>query len=242
MQLHAVVAIHKDAKSRANKEGSALKNLLPKTALFQGFTRAYRPKEDGGEDIPSEAQKVTLTWKEVVRRIVRLETDNLDFEATLGIGNTGARADIIVDGCVIIYSAPTSLLLFLDKELAELRAFIELIPVLDPSKEWAEDPSTGLSRTPATMTIRTKKTEKVVVAIPPTEHQKGEWTKLTEDETVGYWDTVNFSGAIPAPKKEEILDRLEKLSRAVGDARTRANSTEVTKSTIAESIFGYLFE
>ncbi len=42
-----------------------------------------------------------------------------------------------------------------------------------------------------------------------------------EDVAVGFWRTVKFSGALPAKRVGELLERVEKLQQAVKFARER---------------------
>ena len=62
-----------------------------------------------------------------------------------------------------------------------------------------------------------------------------------EDVVVGYWKTVKFSGALPATRIKELLDRVDKLQQAVKYAREEANNTEVTDQHVGDTVFGYLF-
>ena len=58
---------------------------------------------------------------------------------------------------------------------------------------------------------------------------------------IGYWTTVKFSGALPARRVNELLDRVEKLQQAVKFAPEEANGTEVTDRRVGDAVFGYLF-
>jgi hypothetical protein len=58
---------------------------------------------------------------------------------------------------------------------------------------------------------------------------------------VGYWRTVKFSGALPARRVEELLDRVQKLQAAVKFAREEANSTTAIEQTVGEKVFQFLF-
>ena len=62
-----------------------------------------------------------------------------------------------------------------------------------------------------------------------------------EDIIVGYWKTVKFSGALPASRVKELLDRVDKLQQSVKYAREEANSIEAPDKRVGESVFGYLF-
>jgi hypothetical protein len=62
-----------------------------------------------------------------------------------------------------------------------------------------------------------------------------------EDIVVGYWKTVKFSGALPASRIQDMLDRVEKLQQAVKFAREEANNAEVEEMKAGEVLFGYIF-
>ena len=68
------------------------------------------------------------------------------------------------------------------------------------------------------------------------------WTlsRRSEDVVVGVWVTVKQSGAMPAARKSELLERIERLSSAVKFARETANGVEVTKREVGERLFTYL--
>jgi hypothetical protein len=59
--------------------------------------------------------------------------------------------------------------------------------------------------------------------------------------TVGYWRTVKFSGALPAKRVSELLDRVERLQQAVKYAREEANNTEAVDQKAGEKVFQFLF-
>jgi hypothetical protein len=60
--------------------------------------------------------------------------------------------------------------------------------------------------------------------------------------TIGYWTTVKFSGALPARRVNQLLERVEKVQQAVKFARKEANGTEVEDQRIGDAVFGFLFE
>jgi hypothetical protein len=61
-----------------------------------------------------------------------------------------------------------------------------------------------------------------------------------EDVTVGFWRTIKFSGAMPAKRVNELLERVEKLQAAVKFAREEANGIEASEQKIGEKFFEYL--
>jgi tetrahydromethanopterin S-methyltransferase subunit G len=52
---------------------------------------------------------------------------------------------------------------------------------------------------------------------------------------------VKFSGALPAKRVNELLERVEKLQQAVKFAREEANNQEADEQKIGRSVLNYLF-
>jgi len=59
--------------------------------------------------------------------------------------------------------------------------------------------------------------------------------------TAGTWTTVKFSGAIPAARKNAMLDRVRALQDAVKSAREIANGLEVEKKKVGAKILKFIF-
>jgi thioredoxin-like negative regulator of GroEL len=53
--------------------------------------------------------------------------------------------------------------------------------------------------------------------------------------------TVKFSGAVPRSRVRELVERVEKLQKAVKMAREEANSVPAEKVQTSDKVFGYLF-
>jgi hypothetical protein len=64
---------------------------------------------------------------------------------------------------------------------------------------------------------------------------------VTEDVIDGYWDKVRFSGAVPASRKDELLERCQALIEAVQRAREAANQIDVQDAPIGQAVFDHLF-
>jgi hypothetical protein len=58
---------------------------------------------------------------------------------------------------------------------------------------------------------------------------------------VGWWDTVKHSGALPLPRKNQLMERVDRLTRAIKVARESANDTMIAEKKVGEAFFGYLF-
>lgn len=161
--------------------------------------------------------------------------------ATKDWANCTARADVKVEGRVLVADVPVAYLLFLEKQLGEINTLVRKLPVLDASEAWAQDPSTDDWKTEAVRTVRTKKVPRNHVKAEATDKHPAQVDVYYEDIPVGYWTTVKFSGALPARRVNEILDRVEKLQQAVKYAREEANSADVVDQRVGDAVFGYLF-
>ncbi|CAO0825095.1 putative protein OS=Streptomyces microflavus OX=1919 GN=Smic_16870 PE=4 SV=1 [Streptomyces microflavus] len=89
--------------------------------------------------------------------------------------------------------------------------------------------------------LRTKKVPRNQLKAEATEKRPAQVKVSYEDIPIGYWTTVKFSGALPARRVNELLDRIEKLQQAVKFAREEANGADVTDQRVGDAVFGYLF-
>lgn len=241
-KLNQIVAIEKGVKSRVYSAVTELHKESQKAEPYTGLSKTYRKRDEEGEDMPAETKRVRQVAAEVLRQVATLDTELWDVEATREWANTRARADVVVDGRVLVKEAPVTYLLFLEKQVNDLRTFLDKMPTLEDTEEWAEDPNTGLFRTGRVTTHRTKKTPKVIVKYEATKEHPAQTELVHEDLVVGYWDTVKSSGALPAPRKAKLLERVDKLARAVKVAREQANDLDCDRIEVGQTVFGWLLE
>jgi hypothetical protein len=74
-----------------------------------------------------------------------------------------------------------------------------------------------------------------------TEKHQAQVEVYHEDVVVGYWKTVKYSGAVPRSRVRELVERVEKLQKAVKMSREEANSVSAEKVQTSDKVFGYLF-
>jgi len=239
-KLNQIVAVEKGIKQRVYSEFSALHKKVQKEDLFTGVSKTYRKLNEEDEDYPAQRKKVKETVVDVLDQTASLLTELYDVTASKDYSNCVAHADVVVDGQVIIDKAPTPFLLFMEKQLSDLKTHLAKLPTLDDAEDWTEDPSTRLYKTQPSSTHRTKKIEKPIVLYDATDHHPAQTQLLSEDRVVGYWDTISFSGALPQADKAEYLKRMDKLIHAVKFAREEANSTEAIQKKVGEKVFKYL--
>lgn len=240
-RLNQIIAVEKGVKSRSFQELTEAHHLLQRTAQLSGISRVYRPRDEEGEQLPPESTRVQVKAQDIIRRTVEILTELFDVTATKDWTNCNARADVVVDGQVLLGQVPVSYLLFLEKQLVDLHTFIKKLPVLDPSETWTFDASADAYATDPAQTIRTKKIPRNHVKAEATEHHPAQVEVYYEDVTVGYWRTIKFSGALPARRVNELLERVERLQQAVKFAREEANNIEVEEQKVGAKLFQYLF-
>lgn len=240
-RLNQIIAIEKGVKSRALQELTELHQQLLKPALLAGITRTYRPKDEEGEPLPPESTKVQMRAEEAARKATEVLVELFDVTATREWANTAAKADIVVDGNKLLEQVPVTYLLFLEKQLVDLHTFIKKLPTLDSADTWQFDAGADCWATEPVQTVRTKKIPRNHVKAEATEKHPAQVEVYHEDVVVGHWKTVKFSGALPAKRANELLERVEKLQRAVKFAREEANGTKVDEQKLGRKVLAYLF-
>lgn len=240
-KLNQIIAIEKGIKSKSVQQLAESQKNLQKASVFSGISRTYRPKDEDGEQLPPESNKVQVKADEIIRETTEILTKLFDITATKDWTNCHARADVVVDGQTLLTQVPVSYLLFLEKQLTDLQAFLKKLPTLDPSETWNFDPNSDCWATEPIQTLKTFKMPRNHVKAEATEHHPAQVEVYYEDVTIGYWRTVKFSGALPQARIHELMNRLENLQQAVKFAREEANNTEAEEQRVGAKIFQYLF-
>jgi hypothetical protein len=240
-RLNQIIAVEKGVKSRSFQELTEAHHQLQKTTALAGIARTYRPKDEEGEQLPAESTRVQVKADEIIRRTAEILTELFDVTATKDWANVRARADVVVDGQTLLTAVPVTYLLFLEKQLVDLHTFVKKLPVLDAGETWAFDTSADSYATEPVQTTRTKKIPRNHVKAEATDKHPAQVEVYYEDVVVGYWRTVKFSGALPASRIHDLLERIEKLQQAVKYAREEANNVEVEDQRVGAKLFGYIF-
>jgi hypothetical protein len=241
-KLNQIIAIEKGIKSRVNGTITEAYHAAQKPSLFEGLSKTYAKKNEDGEDYPPESSRVQKNANELVRSTANSLSELFDATATKDFANCSARADVEVDGKVLLKDAPATYLLFLEKQLTDFRTFLGSLPVLDPSFQWDFDENASLYKTPSITTARPKKVHKAIVLYPATEKHPAQTQLIQEDVIVGHWKQVRMSGAIQPQQKAKLLKRVEKLQKAVKFAREEANSSDAPQVDVGEAVFGWILE
>src|SRR5512144_2672811 len=128
-RLISVVMLQRTIKERTSRLISEAYKNAQKPALFTGISREYTPLAEDGQPLPAEHLNVQLVANGLLSAVADDFSKYWDATASRDVGNQIARADVKVRGQVILEQVPTSTLLFLEKQLVDLRTFITALPV-----------------------------------------------------------------------------------------------------------------
>lgn len=241
-RLHEIVALANGKKAEMTSAVTEAHKQAQKGDLFDGIQRTYRPlDEEKGEKLPPENKNPQADLRELVNDAAVLWANLFDLVATVDSGNSLASADIVVDGKTLAKNVTVPTLLFLKKQLTDVKTFITKLPYPDPAEQWTFDENRNMLATEPVETHRSKKVPKVIVKYPATTEHPAQTEMLQEDVLVGYWKTIKFTSRIPSSRRVAMLAQVDKLLDAVKVAREQANMTEVKRMTIGRELLSTIF-
>lgn len=238
-KLCQIVALSSGKKSASESKMKTAYQTFQKKHLFDGLERNYRPRVEDGEILPSESTKINAKVKSTIESVKTAWTNMFDVVLTQDTGNQVAKANVVVDGEVILENVPITTLIFLEKQLVDIMTMISEIPTVSTTETWDKNEDIFISK--IITTNRTKKVQKPIVLYHATDKHPAQTQLISEDETVGYWDTKKISGAITETEKNTYLNNAQAIKDAVIKAREQANSIEVVDLNEGHKVFNYIF-
>lgn len=245
-KLCQIIAVSKGTQADTQSVISKLHHTNKKPALFEGQTRTFEPIDEEYQ-LPPESTRVQQRADDQVAAFVESFSELLNVQFTKDVGNTLAKADVVVDGRTILSDAPATFLLALEKELEKVNTFFGELPELDPAENWEFDTNSSLFRAESRKTQKTKKVQKPVTLAEATKEHPAQAELVTEDVLTGFWNTTKLSGAYSTDDKRTILRRISSLRRqsrllvkrrtrprllaSVRRARASSNSCSTTKTS-----------
>lgn len=241
MKLNQIIALVQGKKTRIAKTLTEVHHGWHKDRI-SGISRTYTPKDDDGEIFPPESKIVQVKVLDTLGGIQNELIDYYNIIATQEIGNTQAKADVKVNDKVILKNVPVSVLLFLEKQLTDLRTLASSLPTLPTDKEWEFDTNKNCYVTEPEKTIKTQKRVEPIIKYDATPEHPAQTDLISVDRVIGNWSTIHLSGAMPEEERDKIVEKIENLQDAVKIAREEANSLEVEQEKeLGNSIFSYIF-
>jgi hypothetical protein len=253
--LHQILAvdlgIEADAK-RALAEAIRILAVGGKQDPLTGLSDTYESNDQVRWPAkPAESRRVQFTTAGLLENAVAAMTRLLDVKLTREAGNAEARADIIIDGEVLLADVPVGYLMFLENRISSLiTMLIDHLPVRDPAQEWhgqETDPNLprGVYATEPRVTPTTTKDKLVQTIAEPKVIEghafPGQYAPYDGDVTTGTKTAISYSGQLSVKDVQDLRERAVTMLIAVRYAREQANTLEVTNRKAGAVILGRIF-
>ena len=241
-KLNQIIAIASGKKASCIAAVTEIYKTLQKVDLFNGIKRVYQPLDEEGEKLPPETKIIQQKVVNVLAEASNMFADMFDVIAIQEYANCKARADIKVGETVIAQNVPVTYLMFLEKQLDNIKSLISKVPVLSTDVNWTRSESDGTIYVADTIvTTRTKKLPKAFVKVPATDKFPAQVEVFNEDIIVGNWSKTDTSSAISIRERDAMLKKVDSLRDAVKIAREEANSVSVDKVEIGKAVTSFIF-
>lgn len=251
-RLHQIIPVERGVVAESARQLSEVQRILAiggDRDPLTGIVRTYRPRDEGGVQLPDESRKVQITVPELLATVRGTLVRLFDLKFTREFANCSARANVAVAGETLLTDVPAGYLLFLENQLSDLiTKLIDRLPVLDAAEEWnGTDPAlaAGVWASAPRETTRSEQVPRVQVLSPNQvidgKAFEGKFQPYMTQEVVGYWTQVKQSGQLPPRAVQAIRARAVALLEAVKVAREAANSLEIIDREAGNAVLGYVF-
>lgn len=245
-KLHEVLAVEADLEGKYKKVcEETTKTFKDRPTHFLGSVRTQEMFKDDGISYPPEYldmgttvnKKLLYTWKSISPYFKAL----LQKEKT----NQEAKADLVVNGVVLMENLPATFLLGMETRLKHVRNVYDHIPTLPIGIEWKHDPTRGkdvyITANPDEK-LKTERQFKSQILVQPTDHHPAQIEKWEEQVAIGRFVKHTWSGMLSSADKSRNLENIDILIRAFKQARQRANAQEIVKADkdIGEILFNFI--
>ncbi len=239
-KLNQLIAVVGGLKARTEATAKEVYHALQQGARFSGLKKTYLPKDDEGEVYPGETVPVELQAEDLLERAAKAWVEAFDAVLSQDDANCQARADVKVDGQLIVSDVPVTYLLFLEKQLTNVRNVMAALPVLDPVKSWDYSEEAACFLAAPLVRTKTKKVKRYQVVSEATEQHPAQVAADVEDIVEGNWSTIESSGAMTQDRKNALMRNATLLIDAVKVAREEANGMSITQRQVAKELFEFL--
>lgn len=251
-KMHELLAVQEDLKGQATKtRGDLISTFSNKSHLFRKKIVTFHSNQEGVEAKTESQSDIQSTLSKELEWVSGFLTKAMDAGHQIDVGNTQAKADIVVNGkdgkeVLHIKDVPATSLLQLEKHLIQVRDLALAIPTLDPAQGFTLDASSGKNIWKAREVVkeRTKKDKKVLTLAPATDKHPAQVQVYDVDVPVGTVQEQEWSALTTPALKAEVLHRCDMLIQEVKKARSRANSHEldVSGAKIGKQLLDFVFE
>lgn len=244
--LHQLIAVQRGIDDETAKTLGTVKHLLAiggDQDPLTGLSREYAPRDDGGEELPAQARKVQITAAELIGKVSVALTKMFDVKFSREEGNCNARADVKVDGEVLLTDVPVGYLMYLEAQVGQIVELIGQVPTLNPAEDWSDTHPglrDGVWQSAPRKTAVPKRVPQVQELAPATKEHPAQVRPYETEVTVGWWTTTKYSGQMDPKVQQDMRARAVKVQEAVRKAREQANRLETTNRD-SSPLLGYIF-
>lgn len=239
-KLFELLAIEKDLSSKTSESAKEILSRFSNADNFLGisthFAKILEDQPNFQDEVKPLPGNVDASLEEYLENLGLY----LDVAIEKETANTTAFSDVVLDGQVFLEKWSATALLNLESRLEELHKIYSAIPVLPDSETWTYDDTRGCFVSGNRKQIRTVKTQKTVVLYEATKEHPAQVQLVSTDVPAYEVERVLYSGMLTVSDKKKRIERIEKLQRAVKQARQRANTVETEKKEISKKIFEYI--
>lgn len=242
--LAQIVGVEQGVRSSTEAWWRLVRDALHTETMLYGINQVYEP-EPGNLPASPKILRVQANVQELLNEARAKLGRYFDVTATKDWGNMGdggARADVVLNGSVLLHDVPATHLLFLEKRLGELAADIKKIPVQSFAENWQPSTEPGIWRTPEEKRPTPHKVTTWEQIVAPTPEHPADVRQVSKDVIAGTWTTVKSTSAPTAAWQTAVLDRIAALREAVQRAIYDANKIEVHDVHVSGPIFGWIFD
>lgn len=248
-KLHELLAVNSNLAGQATKVRTELAATFKnKRHLFEEKKIVFLADEENSVPVVEAQSDIQTTVAKELKWISEHLAKSLNTAYAIDVANLTAKADVIVEGeeSPLLKEVPATTLLQLEKRIAEWKELISAIPTLDPAKGFTADTDRGPGYYQAREVVktRTKKKNVVLELAPATDKHPRQAQVFAEDFPIGKIQEQEWSSLLTPAAKSDLIERVEKIYRAVTTARAKANEQSVdTKALkIGETLLEYILQ
>ncbi len=244
-KLHEIIAVEGDLQNTANKViDEAVQTFSKKAEHFiEQLSSLRMHNEERQDENTSDHKAMVTTVGEKLDYVGKHLIKYYDAISRKERTNQEARADLVVNGDVLIVGMPGTLLLGLESRLRQFRTMCEAIPTLQPGIVWIHDedrPGRVYKISEARKRFKTEKIKESKVIVQPTKEFPAQVDTWTVDKPCGTISDQIWSGMLSPAEKSDLIGRVDTILRAVKKARQRANEAEVVDLRVGKTIVDYI--
>lgn len=242
-KLHELLAAEANVAAQANAIAEETLKVFGRPEAFIRTTTSVHhfAEEDQRLDVTETKELTTTVESRLAYGFGRPWTNHLDLLASKDRTNQEAKADVVVNGAVLLTGVPATFLLALEKHLADARKRLEAAPTLQAGVpwEWSEVDHLYIAGEPQ-VSFRTRKTVRPIIMAEATKEHPAQVQAISEDVPIARIEKLLASGMWTSAQKADALARLDALLVAVKKARQRANRADVVPMKVGQILARFI--